>query len=100
MRWYEWGLSKLLIVNNQSTHRPKHNRLVEHDRRAKSTEKEWVSNVAQKLGITNNQLAEKISEYAQTNSAETFAEAFGEVHGSPTPRKEAVDIVKESGWYR
>lgn len=69
-------------------------------RRAKTTEKEWVSNVAQKLGITNNQLAEKISEYAQTNSAETFAEAFGEVNGSPTPRIEAVNLVKESGWYR
>ena len=69
-------------------------------RRAKTTEKIWVSNVSKKYGITNSQLAEKISEYAKTNTGETFAEAFGEVNGSPTPRKEAVSLVKESGWYR
>lgn len=69
-------------------------------RRAKTTEKIGVSNVSKKYGITNSQLAEKISEYAKTNTGETFAEAFGEVNGSPTPRKEAVSLVKESGWYR
>ena len=45
-------------------------------------------------------IAKNISKYAEKNIGELFAEAFAEVTCSPNPSKEAIALVKASGWYR
>lgn len=69
-------------------------------RKSNSVEKEWLFEAAKTTGSKPSELMKTISRYAQKNPAETFAEAFSEVMGSASPRKEAVEIVKASGWYR
>lgn len=70
------------------------------DRRARSTEREWLTTAAKETGKSASKLASDISRYAQKNAAETFAEAFAEVMCSPNPGESSVAIVKASGWYR
>jgi hypothetical protein len=69
-------------------------------RRSNTVEKEWLFEAAKTTGSKPSELMKTISRYAQKNPGETFAEAFSEVMGSASPRKEAVEIVKASGWYR
>lgn len=69
-------------------------------RKNSSIEREWVSTAAQNTGQTLASIVNGVSRYANKNAAETFAEAFSEVMGSASPRKEAVAVVKASGWYR
>lgn len=70
------------------------------DRRANSTERAWVIEAGKSLGTSGIKLAGEISKYAKKSPGEAFAEAFAEVTGSKTPRKEAIALVKTSGWYR
>ena len=52
---------------------------------------------AKSLNTSPRALAEKISKYAKTNAAETFAEAFAEFNGSSNPRPECIAIMKAAG---
>lgn len=70
------------------------------NRRAKTTEKDWVSEAANSRGKTSRELMSGISRYGQVNAGEAFAEAFSEVMGSTSPREDSVALVKASGWYR
>ena len=70
------------------------------DKKAKVMERQWLSAAAKELGMSESEVSQKISRYATKNAAEAFAEAFAEVTGSKNPRKEALAVVKASGWYR
>ncbi len=70
------------------------------NRRGRETEKEWLFNAAKETGQKPSEIMKGISRYAQKNPSETFAEAFAEVTCSASPRKEAVAVVKASGWNR
>lgn len=67
---------------------------------SQTAQKEWANEAASELGIPSSKLADGISKYAQKNFSELFAEAFAEVMRSKNPSKEALAIVKASGWYR
>ncbi len=69
-------------------------------RKSNSVEKEWLFEAAKTTGSKPSEIMKTVSRYAQKNPAETFAEAFSEVMGSASPRKESVELVKASGWYR
>ena len=66
-----------------------------------SIEKEWLNKAAQKMKISADTLSAAISRYAKENGAgEAFAEAFAEVNCSKSPRRESVELMKISGYYR
>lgn len=71
-----------------------------NNRRAKSTEKDWLSKAAKDSGSTARDMQRSISRYAMQNAGETFAEAFAAYHCSSNQNPAATAIVKASGWAR
>ena len=67
------------------------------ERRAKTWDTNVRNEAAKKLGISAYELADRISRYAKTNAAETFAEAFAEFNSSPNPRPECIAIMQAAG---
>ena len=71
-----------------------------NSRRAKATEKGWLTSAASDSGSTGRELQKSISRYAMQNAGETFAEAFAEFHCSSNPGAAATAVVNASGWAR
>lgn len=71
-----------------------------NSRRAKTTEKGWLTSAASSSGSTGRELQKSISRYAMQNAGETFAEAFAEFHCSSNPGAAATAVVNASGWAR
>ena len=69
-------------------------------RRSGKPESQWINDAAKSLGKTTKEISFGISRYAMTDHKEAFAEAFAEVNGSPSPRPEAIALVKASGYYK
>ncbi len=71
-----------------------------NQRRNVKIESEWLSKAAQNMNISGKTLSATISDYSKENPGEAFAEAFAEVNCAKSPRKEALELVKASGYYR
>lgn len=67
-----------------------------NDRKGRGWEHEAVKAVARQNKTKIADFPGKISRYAKTNDAETWAEAFSEVYTSPSPRAEATALL---GYY-
>lgn len=61
---------------------------------------EWVLGAMDALALSMDGLARGVSENAKNSVGELFADSFAEVNVAPAPRKEAVTVVRKSGWYR
>lgn len=67
------------------------------ERKNKNWETSIRNTAAKELGISASEFAGRISRYAKTNAAETFAEAFAEFNSSPNPRPECIALMKAAG---
>ena len=54
-----------------------------------------LDNALDNLSLSRKDVANELSKYGATNSAEALAEAISEVNTSSKPRRLAVEIVKE-----
>lgn len=112
--WHEYGhilgaistKQKHGLGPSETISRNDYNAMVDFmtDKKGGVMETEWITKAAQSLGMGDwsgqQQMKASISKYATYNNKEAFAEAFAEVSTSKNPRKEALAIVKASGWYR
>ena len=106
--WHEYGhvlasietKKKIGAAASEEVHGPEAVQFIT-SRRARQVETKWAQDAASNLGVSVTKLAEGVSRYATAGGVgELFAEAFSEVNTSPSPRPEAMAVVKASGLYR